>query len=46
MYYTVVIAGFPHDVSRIQKYRTLGNSLNVHVVSVLIRMMIEGDNSS
>lgn len=30
---------FPEDVSTIQKNRVLGNSLNVHVVSVLIRLL-------
>ncbi|XP_060086388.1 tRNA (cytosine(38)-C(5))-methyltransferase-like [Ylistrum balloti] len=35
--------GFPEDLSRIQSYRLLGNSLNVHVVSVLLRMLTEGD---
>lgn len=30
---------FPDDVSTIQKYRVLGNSLNVHVVSVLIHLL-------
>lgn len=34
---------FPEDLSRIQAYRLLGNSLNVHVVSVLLRMLVEGD---
>ncbi|XP_067655042.1 tRNA (cytosine(38)-C(5))-methyltransferase-like [Haliotis asinina] len=29
----------PSELSRIQKYRSLGNSLNVHVVSLLIRLM-------
>lgn len=30
---------FPDDVSTIQSYRVLGNSLNVHVVSVLLRLL-------
>ncbi|XP_046558603.1 tRNA (cytosine(38)-C(5))-methyltransferase-like [Haliotis rubra] len=30
----------PSELSRIQKYRSLGNSLNVHVVSLLIRLMM------
>ncbi|XP_021368212.1 tRNA (cytosine(38)-C(5))-methyltransferase-like isoform X1 [Mizuhopecten yessoensis] len=34
---------FPEDQSRIQSYRLLGNSLNVHVVSVLLRMLVDGD---
>ncbi|RUS89907.1 hypothetical protein EGW08_002348 [Elysia chlorotica] len=32
--------GFPEGVSNIQKYRVLGNSLNVHVVSTLIKLMV------
>ncbi|XP_061180130.1 tRNA (cytosine(38)-C(5))-methyltransferase-like [Saccostrea echinata] len=32
---------FPTDLSRIQLYRTLGNSLNVHVVSALIQLMVK-----
>ncbi|GFR68800.1 tRNA (Cytosine-5-)-methyltransferase [Elysia marginata] len=31
---------FPEDVTKIQKYRVLGNSLNVHVVSELIKLMV------
>ncbi|XP_062596598.1 tRNA (cytosine(38)-C(5))-methyltransferase-like [Saccostrea cucullata] len=31
---------FPENLSRIQLYRTLGNSLNVHVVSALIQLMV------
>ncbi|XP_022325710.2 tRNA (cytosine(38)-C(5))-methyltransferase-like isoform X2 [Crassostrea virginica] len=31
---------FPEDLSRVQLYRTLGNSLNVRVVSCLIRLMV------
>ncbi|KAK3103154.1 hypothetical protein FSP39_016859 [Pinctada imbricata] len=31
--------GFPKDLSNIQLYRCLGNSLNVHVVSVLIKLL-------
>lgn len=34
-----MILDFPEDVSTIQKNRVLGNSLNVHVVSVLIRLL-------
>lgn len=32
---------FPSGLSKIQKYRVLGNSLNVHVVSELIKLMTE-----
>ncbi|ESO97462.1 hypothetical protein LOTGIDRAFT_114987 [Lottia gigantea] len=31
---------FPDNLSRIQLYRCLGNSLNVHVVSILIRLLV------
>ncbi|XP_064602599.1 tRNA (cytosine(38)-C(5))-methyltransferase-like [Liolophura sinensis] len=31
---------FPEDVTRKQMYKCLGNSLNVHVVSVLIRLLL------
>lgn len=34
-----MILDFPDNVSTIQKNRVLGNSLNVHVVSVLIRLL-------
>lgn len=37
---------FPDDTTRIQLYRVLGNSLNVHVVSILIRLLISGDDLS
>lgn len=32
---------FPQDLSKIQLYRTLGNSLNVRVVSKLIQLMVK-----
>ncbi|CAG5130725.1 unnamed protein product [Candidula unifasciata] len=32
---------FPPGLSRIQKYRVLGNSLNVHVVAELIKLMTQ-----
>nr|CAD7428531.1 unnamed protein product [Timema monikensis] len=31
---------FPQDVSRKQKYRLLGNSINVHVVALLILLLV------
>nr|CAD7442017.1 unnamed protein product [Timema bartmani] len=31
---------FPQDVSRRQKYRLLGNSINVHVVALLILLLV------
>ena len=39
-YLLVNFAGFPEGHSNIQRYRVLGNSLNVHVVSVLIKLLI------
>ncbi|XP_048780762.1 tRNA (cytosine(38)-C(5))-methyltransferase-like isoform X2 [Ostrea edulis] len=32
---------FPKDLSRIQLYRTLGNSLNVYLVSILLQLMVK-----
>ncbi|PIK33552.1 putative tRNA (cytosine(38)-C(5))-methyltransferase-like, partial [Apostichopus japonicus] len=32
---------FPSELSRKQQYRVLGNSLNAHVVSVLLRYLVE-----
>lgn len=36
---------FPQDLSKIQLYRTLGNSLNVRVVSKLIQLMVKEQTS-
>lgn len=36
--------GLPSDVTIRQSYRLLGNSLNVHVVALLILLMTAGDN--
>ncbi|KAL5007229.1 hypothetical protein ScPMuIL_016035 [Solemya velum] len=36
---------FPSDMTNIQLYRLLGNSLNVHVVGVLLQLLTMGDNS-
>lgn len=36
----------PSDVTIKQSYRLLGNSLNVHVVALLILLMTEGDNTA
>lgn len=36
---------FPQDLSKIQLYRTLGNSLNVRVVSKLIQLMVKVQTS-
>ncbi|XP_071804841.1 tRNA (cytosine(38)-C(5))-methyltransferase-like [Asterias amurensis] len=36
---------FPDGLSRKQEYRVLGNSLNVHVVSVLLRYMVTETDS-
>ena len=36
----------PKDLSKIQLYRCLGNSLNVHVVSILIKLLTYGDDIS
>ncbi|XP_075231567.1 tRNA (cytosine(38)-C(5))-methyltransferase [Lycorma delicatula] len=35
---------FPNNLNRKQKYRLLGNSINVKVVSVLIKIMLHNDN--
>nr|QVX32596.1 DNMT2 [Platynereis dumerilii] len=37
---------FPEQFNLIQKYRVLGNSLNVHVVAVLMRLLMLGDDES
>ncbi|XP_052801205.1 tRNA (cytosine(38)-C(5))-methyltransferase-like isoform X2 [Mya arenaria] len=38
--------GFPDSLSTRQLYMLLGNSLNVHIVSVLLRLLTVGDNVS
>ncbi|XP_069685283.1 tRNA (cytosine(38)-C(5))-methyltransferase isoform X1 [Periplaneta americana] len=35
---------FPSDITTKQSYRLLGNSINVHVVALLILLMTAGDN--
>lgn len=37
--FVLLTAGFPEAHSDIQRYRLLGNSVNVHVVSVLIQLL-------
>ena len=36
---TISIPGFPESVITMQAYMMLGNSLNVHVVAVLLRLL-------
>ena len=38
--YFFVISGLPNSFTNRQLYMLLGNSLNVHVVSVLIQLMV------
>uniref|UniRef100_A0A673MBM3 tRNA (cytosine(38)-C(5))-methyltransferase n=1 Tax=Sinocyclocheilus rhinocerous TaxID=307959 RepID=A0A673MBM3_9TELE len=39
-FYILCVSAFPKHISIKQQYRVLGNSLNVHVVSHLIRLLI------
>ena len=41
-----VFSGFPESQSTIQCYRVLGNSLNVHVVAVLIQILTTASDSN
>lgn len=44
MLFTVfTILDFPDNVTTLQLYRALGNSINVHVVSCLLRLLLSGE---
>ena len=45
-YNKIVFEEFLPDTTTKQCYRALGNSLNVHVVSVFLRLLVKGDGVS
>ena len=42
-YQTLSFTGFPDELTIRQKYMLLGNSLNVHMVTVLLQILTDSD---